>query len=97
MKYDFQTHADQNKTIALTFAKAHAKDMQSPFKVHYCDMCPGEIHTNIICYVLHECLVNGWEKIWCVTLYKIHALRPFDTERDAKKQWGNRRRMLLSH
>ncbi len=71
VKYDFQIHADENKTITLTeICEACALD--APVReraIHYCEICLGEIHTNIICYVLHERLVNGWGKIWCVTLY----------------------------
>ncbi len=41
----------------LTFTKRVHKtclseSVQSPDKVHYCEICLGEIHTNIICYVL---------------------------------------------
>ncbi len=60
MKYDFQTY-DENKT---TFAKRMHKSAQSPYKVHYCEICLGEIHTNINVTVMsYMSLVNGWGKI----------------------------------
>ncbi len=35
-----------------------SRSVQSPYKMHYCEICLDEIHTNIICYILHECLVT---------------------------------------
>ncbi len=57
VKYDFQTHADENKTIALTDiskARAQASPRARIFPIKYIisKFCLGEIHTNIFCYVL---------------------------------------------
>ncbi len=59
----------------LTFATCvHKTRLLQSHKVHYCEICLCESRQDII-YVLNERLVNGWGKIWCVTLYVIHALQ----------------------